>query len=336
MNPKLSSPTASEALGELIAKELVGRRPALQGGEERSARSQLFVATHSPDVLSGLLNVAPDHLRVLRIQRDGDLNRVTELDKQQAREIAAHPLTRYSSVLSGVFHRRVVICESDSDCTFYGALLDLPDVHGEQRPDVLFVHANGKHRMATLAVALQQLGVPTDIVADIDVLREHRVLEDIIRALGGDWNSIDHAACAVRVAVEEQKLWLRASEVKREVGAILDGVDTDNEFPKMARQKIDNVFRKISPWTAVKRAGRAAIPPGQATEHFDVLCGLCKNAGLWIVPVGEMEGFCRSVGGHGAGWVAEVLESRDLPTDAELGEARRFVHELWVAREEGE
>lgn len=43
-------PPQARLLGELIA-------------EERSSRAQLFVATHSPDVLNGLLNVAPDHLR---------------------------------------------------------------------------------------------------------------------------------------------------------------------------------------------------------------------------------------------------------------------------------
>ena len=83
-------PPQAQLLGELIAKE-------------RSARSQLFVATHSPDVLNGLLNVAPDHLRVLRIQRDGNVNRVKELDKQRVKEIVADPLVRYSSVMSGVF-----------------------------------------------------------------------------------------------------------------------------------------------------------------------------------------------------------------------------------------
>ena len=314
-------PPQAQLLGELIATE-------------RSARSQLFVATHSPEVLNGLLNVAPDHLRVLRIQRDGKVNRVKELDKRRVKEMEADPLVRYSSVMSGVFHKRVIICESDSDCTFYRALLDRPEVHGELQPDVLFVHANGKHRMGRLAVALTELDVPTDAIGDVDILREG-VIEDIVNGLGGDRDRIGRAARAVRLAVEEQKPWLKSAEVVRDVQNVLETVETEGEFPKSARQRIEKIFRKASPWDAVKGAGRAAIPSGQPTEQFMRLEGLCKEAGLWIVPVGETEGFCRSVGGHGARWVAEVLEKRNLVEDPELREAREFVRELWCARDSG-
>ena len=42
---------------------------------------------------------------------------------------------------------------------FYGALLDLPSVHGSQHPDVLFVHGNGNDRLAALAKTLTALDV---------------------------------------------------------------------------------------------------------------------------------------------------------------------------------
>ena len=118
-------PPQARLLGEIISTE-------------KSPRAQLFVATHSPDVLNGLINVAPDHLRILRMQREGSVNRIKELDKELIREISLDPLMKYSSVMSGVFHERVIICESDADCMFYSSILDLSEVHGERRPDVLF------------------------------------------------------------------------------------------------------------------------------------------------------------------------------------------------------
>jgi hypothetical protein len=127
-------PPQARLLGEFIANE-------------KPDQAQLFVATHSPDVLQGLLNVAPEHLRILRIQRDGTVNHVKELDKARAKEISTDPLMKYSSVLSGIFYQRVIICEADADCMFYSTILDLPEVHVDRRPDVLFVHAGGKHRM---------------------------------------------------------------------------------------------------------------------------------------------------------------------------------------------
>ena len=186
-------PPQARLLGEVIAVE-------------KSSHAQLFVATHSTDVLHGLINVASNNLQVLRMQRDGNVNRIKKLDKRLVKKISTDPLMKYSSVMSGVFHERVIICEADADCLFYGSLLDLPQVHGDRQPDVLFVHANGKSRMATLAEALVALDVPVDIVADIDVLNDLNVLKGIVNALYGDWTAMKPIATAVKKAIEEHNL----------------------------------------------------------------------------------------------------------------------------------
>ena len=312
-------PPQAKLLGELIAKE-------------RSSRSQLFVATHSPDVINGLLNVAPDNLRVLRIRREDKVNYVKELDKERAREINADPLMKYSSVMSGVFHERVIICESDSDCAFYSSILDLPEVHGERQPDVLFVHANGKHRMAKLAKALKELDVPVDVIADIDILKSDHVLEDIIKSLGGTWGEIQPIALMIRNAIEERKPPSSAGEIKKEISEILKTLPSGGEFLKETHSRIKEVFRKASPWDAVKGSGEAAIPQGTATQQFNNLQNYCNRVGLWIVPVGELEGFCRSIGGHGPGWVQEVIANCDLSTGSNLQSAREFVRKVWNSR----
>ena len=63
---------------------------------------------------SAALNASSAQIRVIRLQRSGDVNEVTELNNERAREIASDPLMKYSSILSGVLpHKRVIICESD-------------------------------------------------------------------------------------------------------------------------------------------------------------------------------------------------------------------------------
>lgn len=309
-------PSQARLLGEFIAKE-------------KPDNTQLFVATHSADALQGLLNAAPGHLRVLRIQRDGAVNRVKELDKARAKAISADPLMKFSSVLSGVFYQRVIICESDADCMFYSTVLDLPEVRGEQQPDVLFVHAGGKHRMAALAEALRALDVTVDVIADMDVLKEEAVLRRIIEALGKNWAAVQAHAQPLKTAIEEHKPWLTSGEVAKGIREILDEAPTPGEFPKGLRAGIEAVFRKASPWDAVKDAGEAAIPAGQAMQHYDALQALCNHVGLWIVPVGELEGFCKSVGGHGPRWVQNVIENYDLANDAKFATARNFMRNIW-------
>src|SRR5580698_1853661 len=310
-------PPQARLLGEFIAKE-------------RPARAQLFIATHSPDVLQGLLNAAPDQLRVIRLQRDGQVNRVKELDKAHARELNADPVMKFTSVLSGIFHQRVVICESDADCMFYSAILDIPSVRGPQIPDVLFVHAGGKHRMAALAEALRALDVHVDVVADFDLLNDEKVLERLVLALGGDWEAVKTEAGPLKRSVEQHKPWLNANEVSKGITEILGRTPPAGEFPRDLRGQIDAIFRKASPWDAIKDAGKAAIPSGQQTKHYEELQSLCNAFGLWLVPVGQLEGFCRSEGVHGPAWVQHVMETHDLATDEQLAEAREFVKRIWT------
>ena len=312
-------PPQARLLGEIIAAE-------------KSTRAQLFVATHSSDVLQGLINVAPDHLRVLRIQRDGNVNHIKELDKNLVKAISTDPLMKYSSVMSGLFHERVVICEADGDCMFYSSLLDLPQISGQRHPDVLFVHAGGKSRMASLAKALRELDVPVDIIADIDILRDDGDLRKVCEALGGHWPQLQPLARSVRVAIEQHKPWLNSGEIKQAIEEIIEEAPPTGEFPRTMRSNVESVFRKLSPWDSVKSAGEAALPPGQPTQDYRKLQQSCAGIGLWLVPVGELEGFCRSIGGDGPKWVQQVIEQKNLADDPELDSARRFVQEIWTSR----
>lgn len=58
----------------------------------------------------------------------------------------------------------------------------------------------------------------------------------------------------------------------------------------------------------LKDAGYTAIPRGDATAAFGRLNQACKNCGIHIVTVGELECFVKEVGGHGPEWVNTVLE----------------------------
>jgi hypothetical protein len=131
-------------------------------------------------------------------------------------------------------------------------------------------------------------------------------------------------------SVEQHKPWLNANEVSKGITEILGRTPPAGEFPRDLRGQIDAIFRKASPWDAIKDAGKAAIPSGQPTKHYEELQSLCNAFGLWLVPVGQLEGFCRSEGGHGPAWVQHVMETHDLATDEQLAEAREFVKRIWT------
>ena len=312
-------PPQAKLIGELIAKK-------------RPPNTQLFISTHSPDVLKGLLNAMPNNLHILRINRRGSINEIKELDRQQKQNFNTDPLMKYSSVMSGIFHKRVIICESDSDCMFYNILLNLREVHGGQQPDVLFIHGNGKGQVSKLAKALVSFGVSVDLIADIDVLKDESILKKMIETLGGKWSDIQQSVQQVFQSIEQNTRKLKIDEIKEKILKILDSLPMQEPLPKDKFEAITAILRSSSPWKSIKNAGESAIPNGDATKEFRKIMNFCKKIGIWIVPVGELEGFCKSVSGHGPKWVQNVIENLNLEEAPELKSARDFVKEIWTSR----
>ena len=306
---------------------LLGRYIAERKG---GTSSQLFIATHSTDVLEGLIEGGSDKVRIVRLRREGNVNHIKELSKQQTKSVTEDSLARFSRVFDGVFFEHVVICEADADCMFYQSFLSLPAISGDRRPDVLFVHAAGKHRMAKLADTLRSLDVPVSVIADIDILNDERTFRNLFENLGGNWDEAKLHWKAISDHVVNQRPPRSAEQVANLIARELEGVAGLAEFPKEREHVIKRIFKEASAWSAMKGSGRSALSHGEPIKHFDRLCEKCSDHRLWIVPVGELEGFCRSVGSHGPGFVERVLEERDLAVDSELQEAREFVGRIWA------
>lgn len=297
--------------------------------ESRREKSQLFIATHSADILDGLIEGGLDNVRIVRLRRDETVNRVKELGKEQTSAIAKDTLTRFSHVFDGIFFEHVVICEFDADCMLYQSVLELPSISGDRKPDALFVHTSGKHRMAKLADTLKSLDVPITVIADIDILNDENVFRNLVESLGGRWEDVESRFKAVAAAVVRGKPPINATQIATMIRDELSSVIGIGDFPKEKTNAIKKILNTISPWSALKHAGRASLPGGDPTRLFNELILLCSSFGLWIVPVGELEGFCRSIGSHGPTFVEKVLEERSLGLDPELHDLREFIRQIW-------
>jgi len=298
--------------------------------ENRPGNSQLFISTHSTDVLDGLVEGGSDKVRIVRLRREGNVNHIKELGKEQTKAVAKDTLARFSRVFDGIFFEHVVICEADADCMFYQSILSLSSISGDRRPDVLFVHTAGKHRMAKLADTLRSLDVPVSVIADIDIFNDEGTFKNLLQKLGGNWADVKTDWKTVSETVLNQRPPLNAGQIAGLIAAQLEDVTGTREFPEEKERAIKEIFKTVSPWSAMKRSGRSALPAGEPIKHFDALCEKCSDHRLWIVPVGEIEGFCRSIGSHGPGFVEKVLEERSLATDPELQAAREFIGKIWA------
>ncbi len=297
-------------------------------GREFAKEKQLVMATHSGDVLRGLLDSGTENLRIIRIVRSDKVNSAYLLNEADIRSLWSDSILRFSNVLDGLFHESVVLCESDSDCRFYSAIAHAlaDEKTNVRRPDIMFSSSGGKDRLPTIIKALAKLKVSTRVVADFDILRGEDKFKEIVVALGGDWAAFEKRARAVRAGVEQKSPPLNANQVSQEIITIIKSI-TSPDFPENARKGIEAAMKASSPWVVAKAAGRSSIPPGQATTAFNELLSEAKKIGLWIVPIGELECFDKTVGLHGPAWVSGVLQ-KDLLKAPELEDARGFVAEL--------
>ncbi|ATB46366.1 AAA family ATPase [Corallococcus macrosporus] len=309
-------PPQARYLGTLLAKE-------------KPAGRQLIIATHSGDLLRGLLDASPSALKVIRLTREGNLNHARALNTDQIRMLWGDPILRFSNALDSLFHEQVVLCEADGDCRFYSAILDaIQPVDTDIRmPDVMFTSTGGKHKMPTIAKALACIGVPTRAVADFDILNSDSPLKDAICALGGSWDDFQSRWKQVKAGVEQLRPELETTYVRNEVEKLLRQVSTPT-FPNDVAKSIREVLKRASPWDVAKQQGLAAVPKGPARQVAEKLLADLKRLGLFVVEWGEMESFDPFIGGHGNAWLMEVLR-KDLRQDPHLENARRFVRGLF-------
>jgi energy-coupling factor transporter ATP-binding protein EcfA2 len=297
--------------------------------QDRREGRQLFIATHSTDLLRGILDSESPDVRVLRLTRHGNTNTVRLLDNSRIQELWGDPLLRYSNILDGLFHESVIVCEGDADCRFLAAINDSlhPGIsEGPRRPDLMFTHCGGKARLPVLIRALREVDVPVKAVADFDILSDEQPLRSVLDALGLEWSSIVNDWQIMKNAIDGKKPELNTQEVSENIRSLLSNI-TDTIFPARAKDEIQAVLRRSSPWSTAKTVGKPFIPSGQPAQACERLLQACRNAGLHIVEGGESENFSRLDGGHGPKWVNTVLQ-RDLARDPELTVAREFVRQL--------
>lgn len=276
-------------------------------GNTLQKNKQAFISTHSEEIIKGLLDVCPERLKIIRISRNDNENNFSILENAQFYKVWNDPLLKHSNIMQSLFHKNVVLCESDSDCKMYSIIENhIKETNGGYS-ETLFIHCGGKHRMAKVATALKALDVDVKLVADIDVLNDETILKGIVKAFGINWTSIANDYKILCANLHSDK-----EHIKRdEASAIIRTTLSSSSSPTLSKNEIDKIRNAVSTkskWERLKTEGINAIPAGDATSSFNKIEKVLKEKGVHLVLVGELEYFIKEVGGHGPEWVNSVLE----------------------------
>lgn len=247
---------------------------------------QLFIATHSADFINGLLDANNSEVVVIRINRDGNTNHINTLGNDKIRELWSNPLLRYSDILNGLFHEKVVVCESYYDCLFYRAILNaIFESDGKTAPDIMFTQCGGKDALKDVVAALNALKVTIVAIPDFDIIDDSAKLKSLSASFGVEWNS-----------------------VANNMGKVYECMNAEGG-------KIRSMIKKNG----------SSIFTGEAPAAFRAVDSIFRSVGLFIVPVGEIESFDKTINKDKKDWVYKILERGNLGSEKNLETARKFV-----------
>ncbi|MBL9100167.1 MAG: AAA family ATPase [Myxococcales bacterium] len=147
----------------------------------------VFAATHSPEFLMGCLSTGHP-VNVVRLGYKNGQGSARVLDPERLKEIMQDPLLRSSGTLSALFHEAVVICEGASDRAFYSEINNRLIRHERDYPrrmqSSLFIDVIGKASISRAVDGLKHMGVPVASIIDLDILKDTKVLNKILMAIG--------------------------------------------------------------------------------------------------------------------------------------------------------
>jgi len=313
-------PGQARELGKLIASEVKGD-------------SQIFISTHSEEFIKGLLDSKSDKVKMISVEREsteqGDINHLRILDNAKIETLWSNPILKYSKVISGLFHSKVVICESDTDCLFYETIMD--SISGDEYgSDILFTHCGGKERIGEVAKSLLSMNKKVCAVVDVDILNDKNKFRDLFVVMHGKFDEVEADFDLLTSEVAKVGREMNADTIKQKINSILDTVQSE-EFPDDAAKKIKDVMKGSTGWKRMKKSVANTLKDKiDAKEAFNRILHKCSEKGLFIVPVGEIEAFFPEIPGHANKWLASFLEKYEVSLNPqELKEAEDFVKKIY-------
>lgn len=287
-----------------------------------SLRRQVILATHSSDIIQGAMD-ASQNVVVCRMVRDGDVNRVSVLSRADLQALWSKPLLRSSVAINGLFHSGVVVCEGDSDCRFYEALALRAEQASSRPLAPYFVHGGGKGAAATLAQTYKAVKVPTAVIADLDLLRRREEFFKLYQILGGDADAIDPLYTRIHATLNDRKPLMAPADFAARLEEVMRRVRDANTVTSVDRKAIQDSLQAAADWSEVKRYGLIKLKGEELTAGKELLLR-CREVGLFLAPVGVLEGRWPEGPQHKADWIAKAIP-KIAEEPAVFEEASKFV-----------
>lgn len=301
-----------------------------------SQNKQCFISTHNIDLLRGMLEKNYARIKIIKINRTDNVNEFYVLDNDSIKVVSDDKNLKYSNILNGLFYNTVVLCENESDCKFYSALLEKIDNDCYQ--NTLFCAVGGKDQFKIIIPLLNKLKINFLVIADLDLINNRDKLKDLINSIETNkYNQISsiHNDFLNLFESKTNDQVKKQSEIKEEILSFI--TDTPYMSDETA-SKIRQVLKNISHLKLLKNCGKSCLPAGECVQKYNQIINFLNKSNIFVVECGEIERFITEIDGHGSLWVEEVFKKYPTLDEPEYSNAKDFIKKVFKIGmlEEGE
>ena len=301
-----------------------------------SQNKQCFISTHNIDLLRGMLEKDYARIKIIKINRTDNVNEFHVLDNDSIKVVSNDKNLKYSNILNGLFYNTVVLCENESDCKFYSALLEKIDSDCYQ--NTLFCAVGGKDQFKIIIPLLNKLKINFLVIADLDLINNRDKLKDLINSIETNkYNQISsiHNDFLNLFESKTDDQVKKQSEIKEEILSFI--TDTPYMSDETA-SKIRQVLKNISHLKLLKNCGKSCLPAGECVQKYNQIINFLNKSNIFVVECGEIERFITEIDGHGSLWVEEVFKKYPTLDEPEYSNAKDFIKKVFKIGmlEEGE
>lgn len=262
-----------------------------------SKQKQCFISTHSIDFIKGVLEADSSRVKIIKIDRLENENKFNLVDNDSVAEIANDKNLRYTNILDGLFYDGLVLCENESDCKFYSAILENLNLALYQ--NTLFCAVGGKDQFKKVVPLLKKLNIQYFIIADIDLINNKDNLKQLVNSI--EPNCYDQIDACHKKFIEEFEKGMNSQVktqqvIKTEINQLFTA---DKYMPDAIAKGIKDILKNISSFKLLKSGGKNILPQGECVDLFNQLKEFLNEHKVFILECGEIERFVPEVGGHG-------------------------------------
>lgn len=288
---------------------------------------QCFISTHSIDFIKGVLEADSSRVKIIKIDRTENENKINLVDNDSISKIATDKNLKYTNILDGLFYNQLILCENESDCKFYSAILEKLNVGIYQ--NTLFCAVGGKDQYKKVSPLLKKLNIKYSIIADIDLINNKDNLKQLLNSVEDDcYEQIkdQHTKFIEKFEIGMNSQVKTQQVIKTEINQLFS---SDKYMPESIARSIKNILKNISSFKLLKNGGKSILPQGDCVSLFNQIKDFLSEHKIFILDCGEIERFVPEISGHGNEWVEKTFTKYEDFNASVYDEAKRFIKNVF-------